>query len=70
MAEPPEWLGGDGAFWNHLATTPAELFGLRDADSGSTEPLGSLGLVTDTYRRKAAFDTYRDVIHRCGRSPH
>ncbi|GGN51412.1 hypothetical protein FHR83_009289 [Actinoplanes campanulatus] len=49
--------------------TVYELFGLRDADSDSTEPLGSLGLVTDTYHRKAAFDTYRDVIHRCGRPP-
>jgi hypothetical protein len=141
VAEPPEWLGGDDAFWLHLAMTPArdfavdvdyvglasltahalrhlrdrlpqaripasvpihivengspsgaprtehdqaeslsdmiqtvlahrdslnvtqyELFSLRDADSGSPEPLGSLGLVTDTYERKAAFDTYREMI--------
>jgi hypothetical protein len=166
VAEPPEWLGGDDAFWLHLAMTPArdfavdvdyvglalypdafspvaprgtpgdvasltahalrhlrddclprahipasvplhivengspsgaprtendqaesqsdmihtilehrvsanvtqyELFSLRDADSSSPEPLGSLGLVTDTYERKAAFDMYREMIHRTGR---
>ena len=39
-----------------------ELFSLRDAHSGSPEPLGSLGLVTDTYERKAAFDMYREII--------
>ncbi|MGK5679329.1 hypothetical protein [Actinoplanes sp. URMC 104] len=161
VAEPPEWLGGDDAFWQHLAATPApdfaahvdyvglalypdafspvapkgrpgdvasltahavqhlrerclprahiqagvpihivengspsaaprseraqaeslsemirtildlrssanitqyELFGLRDADSGSQSPLASLGLVSDTYRRKEAFETYREII--------
>jgi hypothetical protein len=41
-----------------LNVTQFELFSLRDADSSSPEPLGSLGLVTDTYRRKAAFDRY------------
>ncbi|SDY06134.1 hypothetical protein SAMN05421504_104382 [Amycolatopsis xylanica] len=145
VAEPPEWLGGDGDFWQHLgglpdfaahvdyvglalypdafspvppeavapmtthalhhlreqslpaagipATTPIhiaengtphdslsamlgaivadreslnithyELFSLRDADSASSEPTGSLGLVTDTYRRKPAFETYRNFV--------
>ncbi|MFG1609086.1 hypothetical protein [Actinoplanes sp. NPDC049265] len=39
-----------------------ELFGLRDADSGSPEPLGHLGLVTDAYRPKEAFAAYRDIV--------
>jgi len=50
--------------------TQYELFGLRDADSSSTEPLGSLGIVTDTYRHKEAFDLYRDLIHRLGQPSH
>ncbi len=40
-----------------------ELFSLRDADSASTEPTGTLGLVTDTYRPKPAFAVYRDTVH-------
>ncbi|WP_106403460.1 glycoside hydrolase 5 family protein [Actinocorallia populi] len=43
--------------------THYELFSLRDADSGSTEPTGTLGLVTDTYRPKPAFALYRDAVH-------
>ncbi|MEU4804187.1 hypothetical protein [Actinosynnema sp. NPDC023587] len=39
-----------------------ELFSLRDADSGTSAPLGSLGLVTDTYEPKPAFAAYRDII--------
>jgi hypothetical protein len=39
-----------------------EQFGLRDADSGASEPVGRLGLVTDDYRPKPAFQVYRDVI--------
>lgn len=41
-----------------------ELFGLRDADSASSEAVGHLGLVTDDYRRKSAFALYRDVVRR------
>ncbi|MEU4236472.1 hypothetical protein [Actinoplanes sp. NPDC026619] len=36
-----------------------ELFGLRDADTGGGEAVGALGLVTDEYVRKPAFDLYR-----------
>ncbi|CCH33176.1 hypothetical protein ABZ816_19390 [Actinosynnema sp. NPDC047251] len=45
-----------------LNITQYELFGLRDADSGSPEPPGSLGLVTDTYEPKPAFAAYRDIV--------
>ncbi|SNY38635.1 hypothetical protein [Paractinoplanes atraurantiacus] len=45
-----------------------ELFSLRDADSGSPKPLGSLGLVTDGYRPKSAFTVYRDLIREAGLS--
>ncbi|MFD8499228.1 hypothetical protein [Amycolatopsis sp. NPDC059657] len=48
-----------------LNITHYELFSLRDADSTSPEPLGSLGLVTDTYRRKPAFDVYRNFVAAC-----
>ncbi|RKT55460.1 hypothetical protein [Saccharothrix australiensis] len=47
-----------------LNVTHYELFSLRDADSGSPEPTGTLGLVTDTYRPKPAFAAYRDLVHR------
>ncbi|HWS38786.1 MAG TPA: hypothetical protein VN408_39365 [Actinoplanes sp.] len=47
--------------------TRYELFSLRDADSGSAEALGGLGLVSDTYHRKEAFAVFRDVIARHGR---
>ncbi|MFD5632161.1 hypothetical protein [Streptomyces sp. NPDC127072] len=40
-----------------------ELFSLRDADSSSGEPTGTLGIVTDTYRAKPAFDLYRTIVH-------
>ncbi|MEV0675562.1 hypothetical protein AB0I60_03470 [Actinosynnema sp. NPDC050436] len=43
-----------------------ELFGLRDADSTTSEPVGSLGLVTDTYEPKPAFDLYRDLVQAAG----
>ncbi len=43
--------------------THYELFSLRDADSASSEPTGSLGLVTDAYRPKPAFAVYRDTVH-------
>ncbi|HEX6353304.1 hypothetical protein [Actinophytocola sp.] len=39
-----------------------ELFSLRDADSGSDQPTGTLGLVTDTYQPKPAFATYRSIV--------
>ncbi len=39
-----------------------ELFSLRDADSASAEPTGTLGIVTDTYRPKPALAVYRDII--------
>lgn len=45
-----------------LDITHYELFSLRDADSSSSEPVGTLGLVTDTYERKPAFAAYQDVI--------
>ncbi|MER7445208.1 hypothetical protein [Micromonospora avicenniae] len=43
-----------------------ELFSLRDADSGSTQPTGTLGIVTDTYRPKPALAVYRDVVRAAG----
>ncbi len=45
-----------------LNVTHYEMFSLRDADSSSPEPLGSLGLVTDSYEPKAAFHLYRKTI--------
>ncbi|MBW4721976.1 hypothetical protein [Saccharothrix obliqua] len=45
-----------------LNITQYELFSLRDADSASLDPIGSLGLVTDAYERKPAFDVYRGLI--------
>jgi len=47
-----------------LNVTHYELFSLRDADSGSTQPTGSLGLVTDTYRPKTALALYRDILRQ------
>ncbi|MFI9814974.1 glycoside hydrolase 5 family protein [Saccharothrix variisporea] len=47
---------------DRLDITHCELFSLRDADSGSSEAVGTLGLVTDTYEPKPAFATYKDVI--------
>ncbi|MFC7546940.1 hypothetical protein [Plantactinospora sp. GCM10030261] len=49
-----------------LNITQYELFSLRDADSAATEPTGTLGIVTDTYRPKPAFATYRDIVQRGG----
>lgn len=46
-----------------LNITQYELFSLRDADSGSTQPTGTLGIVTESYRPKPALTVYRDVIH-------
>jgi hypothetical protein len=45
-----------------LNITQYELFSLRDADSTSAEPTGTLGLVTDAYRPKPAFALYRDAV--------
>ncbi|WP_203729120.1 hypothetical protein [Paractinoplanes durhamensis] len=39
-----------------------ELFALRDADTGGGEAVGALGLVTDYYVRKPAFDLYRRIV--------
>ncbi|MGW0436043.1 hypothetical protein ACWDV4_26290 [Micromonospora sp. NPDC003197] len=50
-----------------LNITQYELFSLRDADSNSTEPTGSLGIVTDTYQPKPAFAVYRDVVRKTAR---
>ncbi|MFB4307171.1 hypothetical protein [Actinomadura sp. GTD37] len=50
-----------------LNITQYELFGLRDADSDSTQPTGTLGIVTDTYRPKSAFAFYRDIVRSAGR---
>lgn len=47
-----------------LNITHYELFSLWDADSGSTEPSGTLGIVSDTYRPKPAFTLYRDLVRR------
>ncbi|WP_433343837.1 hypothetical protein [Micromonospora sp. CA-111912] len=52
-----------------LNITQYEMFSLRDADSGSDQPTGTLGIVTDTYRPKPALASYRDVVHGAGRSP-
>ncbi|MEK8107200.1 PadR family transcriptional regulator [Micromonospora sp. M12] len=55
-----------------LHITHYELFSLRDADSSSTEPTGTLGIVTDTYRPKPAYAVYRDILqtsHRDGVQP-
>ncbi|WP_460915705.1 hypothetical protein [Plantactinospora veratri] len=52
-----------------LNITQYELFSLRDADSGSTEPTGTLGIVTDTYRPKPAFAVYRDIVRDTGQPP-
>jgi hypothetical protein len=52
-----------------LNITQYELFSLRDADSGSDQPTGTLGVVTDTYRPKPALAFYRDVIHGANRLP-
>ncbi|CAL9417004.1 hypothetical protein SUDANB95_01767 [Actinosynnema sp. ALI-1.44] len=45
-----------------LDITHYEQFSLRDADSASPEPVGTLGLVTDTYEPKPAFAAYKNVI--------
>ncbi|GIF21318.1 hypothetical protein BJ973_005234 [Actinoplanes tereljensis] len=45
-----------------LNITLYELFGLRDADTAGGEPVGALGLVTDEYQRKPAFDLYRRIV--------
>ncbi|ROO84396.1 hypothetical protein EDD29_1919 [Actinocorallia herbida] len=45
-----------------LNITRYELFSLRDADSSSDQPTGTLGLVTDTYRPKPAYDLYRTTV--------
>ncbi|MFA1548946.1 hypothetical protein [Actinomadura chokoriensis] len=52
-----------------LNITQYEMFSLRDADSGSTEPTGTLGIVTDTYKPKPAFSLYRDIVRNGGRPP-
>ncbi|MCI4061186.1 hypothetical protein MRQ36_00800 [Micromonospora sp. R77] len=52
-----------------LNITHYELFSLRDGDSGSTEPTGTLGLLTDTYRPKPAFAIYRDIVRGSGELP-
>jgi hypothetical protein len=46
-----------------LNITQYELFSLRDADSGSDQPTGTLGLVTDTYQPKPALAVYRKIVH-------
>ncbi|SCF47172.1 hypothetical protein GA0070216_12162 [Micromonospora matsumotoense] len=52
-----------------LNITHYELFSLRDADSSSTEPIGTLGIVTDTYRPKPALAVYRDIVRSAGQPP-
>ena len=52
-----------------LNITHYELFSLRDADSSSTEPTGTLGIVTDTYRPKPALAVYRDIVRSAGQPP-
>ncbi|MGW1814017.1 hypothetical protein ACWCQM_10715 [Streptomyces sp. NPDC002125] len=49
-----------------LNVTQCELFSLRDADSGSDQPTGTLGIVTDNYQTKPAFDRYRAIIQDHG----
>lgn len=49
-----------------LNITHYELFSLRDADSASTQPTGTLGLVTDTYHPKPALTLYRDLVRNGG----
>jgi hypothetical protein len=57
-----DMLGAILADGESLGVAQYELFSLRDADSRATEPLGTLGLVTDTYTPKPAFARYRDLI--------
>ncbi|MEV4764863.1 hypothetical protein AB0J89_19815 [Micromonospora chokoriensis] len=52
-----------------LNITHYELFSLRDADSNSTEPTATLGIVTDTYRPKPALAVYRDIVRSAGPPP-
>jgi hypothetical protein len=46
--------------------THYELFALRDADSAGDTPTATLGLVTDTYERKPAYERFRELT-RLGR---
>ncbi|MEV6371423.1 hypothetical protein AB0L86_31530 [Micromonospora musae] len=62
-----DMLGAILAAAESLNIAQYELFGLRDADSDSTQPTGTLGIVTDTYRPKPALAVYRDVIRAAGR---
>ncbi len=64
-----DMLGAILACRESLNIAQYELFSLRDADSGSTQPTGSLGIVTDTYRPKPSFTVYRDVVHSVGQLP-
>ncbi|MEU4678636.1 hypothetical protein [Micromonospora sp. NPDC023737] len=61
-----DMLGAILACAESLNIAQYELFGLRDADSGSTQPTGTLGIVTDTYRPKPALAVYRDVVRAAG----
>ncbi|WP_409492107.1 hypothetical protein [Amycolatopsis sp. cmx-11-12] len=57
-----DMLGAIFACRESLNITHYELFSLRDADSASTQPTGTLGITTDTYRPKAALALYRDLV--------
>ena len=41
MAEPAEWLGGDAAFWRHLAGVPEREFAAARLGSGEVARLSS-----------------------------
>ncbi len=61
-----DMLGAILAARETLNITQYELFSLRDADTGSAQPVGTLGITTDTYRPKAAFARYRDLVRAAG----
>ncbi|MEV6909151.1 GNAT family N-acetyltransferase [Amycolatopsis sp. NPDC051071] len=64
-----DMLGTILACRESLNITHYELFSLRDADSASDQPTGTLGITTDTYRPKAALAFYRDLVRGTGRLP-
>lgn len=57
-----DMLGTILACRESLNITHYELFSLRDADSASTQPFGTLGIATDTYQPKAALAVFRDLV--------
>lgn len=61
-----DMLGAILACAESLNIAQYELFSLRDADSDSGQPTGTLGIVTDTYWPKPALAVYRDVVRAAG----